>query len=594
MKENIVCMVEEQAKRLDNLDAFRYKCEKTGSYKSISWNQLSELISSVSRSLISLGYGFADNVGIFSDNRPEWVVADLGILGVRGVTVPFYATSSRQQLKYIADETKMRLIFVGNKEQYEKASWLLENSETVKKIVVFDSNISCDNNKCIGWTEFIQLAGTNQFQDDLLKVKSEAKPEDLATIIYTSGTTGESKGVMLTHASYIYTFKIHDERLKVSKTDVSACFLPLSHVFERTWTFYILHCGAINVFIENPREVVNLLPRIKPTVMCAVPRFFEKTYDGVQLEISKWPGIKRAIFNWAICVGHKRSDYLSKNAKVPTLLSFKYSIADKLVLEKFRKVFGGNIRFMPCAGAAISKAHLRFFHAAGITVCYGYGTTETTATVSCFKDDVYDFDTVGSVMPGIEVKISPENEIMVKGKTLFQGYYKKPLDTEKVLKDGWYYTGDKGYLTENGDLVMTDRIKDLMKTSVGKYISPQKIELLFIQDNFIEQILPIGDGRKYVTALIVPSFDMLKKEAKCLGLENLSNEELVSHEKIIHFYQSRIEKIQEEFSPYEKVIKFKLLAEPFSIQNGGLTNTLKVRRNKLAELYSEMIDEMYA
>ena len=249
---------------------------------------------------------------------------------------------------------------------------------------------------------------------------------------------------------------------------------------------------------------------------------------------------------------------------------------------------------MPCAGAAISKAHLRFFHAAGITVCYGYGTTETTATVSCFKDDVYDFDTVGSVMPGIEVKISPENEIMVKGKTLFQGYYKKPLDTEKVLKDGWYYTGDKGYLTENGDLVMTDRIKDLMKTSVGKYISPQKIELLFIQDNFIEQILPIGDGRKYVTALIVPSFDMLKKEAKCLGLENLSNEELVSHEKIIHFYQSRIEKIQEEFSPYEKVIKFKLLAEPFSIQNGGLTNTLKVRRNKLAELYSEMIDEMYA
>jgi long-chain acyl-CoA synthetase len=248
---------------------------------------------------------------------------------------------------------------------------------------------------------------------------------------------------------------------------------------------------------------------------------------------------------------------------------------------------------MPCAGAAISKTHLRFFHAAGIFVCYGYGATETSATVSCFKSDVYDFNTVGTIMPGIEVKISPDEEIMVKGGTVFQGYYKKPLDTEKVLKDGWYYTGDKGYITENGDLVMSDRIKDLMKTSIGKYISPQKIELLFIQDSFIEQILPIGDGRKYVTALIVPSFSMLMKEAESLGLQKLSPTELIKHESIIRFYQEKIEKIQEEFTPYERIVKFKLLAEPFSIQNGGLTNTLKVRRNKLIEHYRELIDEMY-
>lgn len=593
MSENIVSMVLEQANRLGARDVFRYKCEKTGAYKNIKWNELPDLIQSVSQALISLGYGYADNIGIFSDNSPEWVIADLGIMGVRGVTVPFYATSSKQQLKYIVDETQMGLIFVGNQEQYEKASWLLENSESIKKIVVFDPNITCKNESSIAWTEFIQLAKTNQYIDELASIKSEANPDDLATIIYTSGTTGESKGAMLTHKSFIYAFKIHDQRLVVDETDVSACFLPLSHVFERTWTFYILHCGATNVFVDNPREIVTLLPKIKPTVMCAVPRFFEKTYEGVQLELSKWPKIKRQIFNWSVNVGYKRSEYLSKNQKVPFILSLRYSLADKVVLKKFRNVFGGNIRFMPCAGAAISMAHLRFFHAAGIFVCYGYGATETSATVSCFKSDVYDFNTVGTIMPGIEVKISPDEEIMVKGGTLFQGYYKKPLDTEKVLRDGWYYTGDKGYITENGDLVMSDRIKDLMKTSIGKYISPQKIELLFIQDSFIEQILPIGDGRKYVTALIVPSFPILKKEAECLGLQKLSPAELVKHVSIIRFYQEKIDKIQEEFTPYERIVKFKLLAEPFSIQNGGLTNTLKVRRNKLIEHYRELIDEMY-
>jgi len=310
--------------------------------------------------------------------------------------------------------------------------------------------------------------------------------------------------------------------------------------------------------------------------------------------VSKWSNLKKSIFNWAINIGNKRSDYLCKSAKVPFILSLKHNIADKVVLEKFRKIFGGNVRFMPCAGAAISMTHLRFFHAAGIFVCYGYGATETSATVSCFKSDVYDFNTVGSVMPGVEVRISPEDEILVKGGTVFQGYYKKPLDTEKVLKDGWYYTGDKGYLTEYGDLVMTDRIKDLMKTSVGKYISPQKIELLFVQDPYIEQIIPIGDGRKYVTALIVPSFEMLKREAQSLGLQNLSPSELIRNESIIRFYKERIDKIQEDFTPYEKIIKFRLLAEPFSIQNGGLTNTLKVRRNKLIEQYKDLIEQMYS
>ena len=594
MKENIVSMVMERAARYGSREVFRFKNNITNTYQSISWDEFARDINKVSRALISLGLGYADNIGIFSDNRPEWVISDLGILGTRGVVVPFYATSSKQQLKYIADETSMKLIFVGNREQYDKALWLIENSESVRTIVTFNPDIAANSENCINWRDFINLAGQNQNIEELNLLMQDIHPDDVATIIYTSGTTGESKGVMLTHANLIYAFKIHDERLSVSDIDVSACFLPLSHVFERTWTLYILHCGATNVFIENPREIVKQLPIIKPNLMCTVPRFFEKTYEGIQFELSKWPTSKRKIFEWAINVGHKRSDYLSKNQKPPVGLSIKYSIADKLVLKKLRYVFGGNIRFMPCAGAAINSSLLRFFHAAGIFIDYGYGTTETTATVSCFKADRYDFNTSGTIMPGIEVRISNDGEILIKGNTVFKGYFKKPEDTNKTLVDGWYCSGDQGYITENGDLVMTDRIKDLMKTSVGKYISPQKIELMFTQDPYIEQIVPIGDNHKFVAALIVPSFEMLKKEAEIMGLHAMSNSELILQTEIIDFLQARIDKIQEDTTPYERVVKFKLLSESFSIQNGALTNTLKVRRNKLIEQYKELIDGMYS
>jgi len=594
MKENIVSMVLERASRYGSRDVFRYKVGDSNSYKGISWSELVDKTQNVSRALKVLGFGFADNIGIFSDNRPEWVIADLGILGVRGVVVPFYATSSKQQIKYIVDETEMRLIFAGNQDQYEKALWLLENTESVKTIVVFDPNITSKDKNIISWSDFLNLAEQNEFSLELNQLIQEAQPDDLATIIYTSGTTGESKGVMLTHASFIYTFKIHDERLDVFDTDISACFLPLSHVFERTWTYYILHCGATNVFIENPREIVKQLPIIKPTVMCAVPRFFEKTYEGVQLEISKWSSIKRSFFNWAISIGHKRSDFLCNNEKPSLGFTIKYSIADKLVLQKFRSLFGGKIRFMPCAGAAISPSHIRFFHATGIFVTYGYGATETSATVSCFKSDRYDFNSSGSIMPRIEVRISHEGEILIKGGTIFKGYYKKPEETNKVFIDGWYYSGDQGYLTENGDLVMTDRIKDLMKTSVGKYISPQRIELIFSQDPYIDQIIPIGDNQKYVTAIIVPSFEMLKKESERMGIDSMSSSDLIQQSRIINFIQERIDIIQADFTPYEKVVKFRLLSEPFSIQNGALTNTLKVRRNTLIEQYRDLIEEMYS
>lgn len=594
MKEHLYDMLMERAERFGSREVFKFKKTNSTEYGSFSWIDVADKVRAVSSALYSLGFRHGDNIGIFSDNKPEWTISDFGILGVRGVVVPFYATSSKQQLKYIVDETKMKLIFVGNLEQYEKALWLLDNTETIKNIVVYDSSIILNNEKCIAWDEFCQLGTSNNNSEALADIMKEAQSEDLATIIYTSGTTGEPKGVMLDHSTFFYCFQIHDERLDVVESDVSACFLPLSHVFERTWTYFILYRGASNAYIDNPREIVKYLPVIKPTLMCTVPRFFEKTYEGIQLELSKWPAIKQNIFNWAITVGHKRSEYLCKNQNIPTGLKIKYALANKLVLKKLRGVFGGNIKFMPCAGAAISPKLLRFFHAAGIFVNYGYGATETTATVSCFKEKTYDFDTCGSIMPGIQVKISDQGEILVKGSTVFKGYYNKPDATQKSLIDGWYHTGDQGYITPTGNLVMQDRIKDLMKTSVGKYVSPQKIELLFGQDPFIEQVIAIGDNRKYVTALIVPSFEMLKKEVEKLGVAFTDYKDLAANESVNLFYAKRLEEIQEEFTPYEKVVKFKLLSEPFSIQNGLLTNTLKVRRNELIKLYSKEIEEMYS
>jgi long-chain acyl-CoA synthetase len=327
--------------------------------------------------------------------------------------------------------------------------------------------------------------------------------------------------------------------------------------------------------------------------MCTVPRFFEKTYDGIQQEYEKWPSFKRRIFSWSISVGHKYIQYSKDSKKAPKLLEFKNSIANKLVFKKLRSIFGGRIKVMPCSGAAIDPKLIKFFHATGTFINYGYGATETTATVSCYRSDVYNFDYCGSIMPEVSVKIGENQEIFVKGKTIFKAYYNKPEETEKVLIDGWYKTGDEGYIVDDEYLVMTDRIKDLIKTSGGKYVSPQKLEMLIGQNKFIEQIVILGDNRKYITALIVPSFENLKEYSKKFGLDPNNIEMLVSNKNMIDLIQEQIDNCQADLTPYEKVVKFTLLPETFNINNQTLTNTLKIRRKIIEQQYKELIDEMY-
>jgi long-chain acyl-CoA synthetase len=533
-------------------------------------------------------------IGIFSNNRPEWSIADYGILGIRGVTVPFFGTATKEQVKYIVDETAMKLIFTGNKEQFEKAYWLFENTKSLETIVYFGPDKLTEDDRCIRWEDFLATASGNEFQEKLEVLQEEAGPNDLATLLYTSGTTGEPKGVMLTHDNFMSCFEIHKERLDVNQNDVSMCFLPLSHVFERTWSYYMMYCGVENVFLENPREVINELPVVNPTVMCVVPRFFEKTYEGIQNEFNIWPAYKKRIFNWSIKTGQAISEYKARNERIPFFLSLKRSIADRLVLKKLRNIFGTKMRTMPCSGAAISEDLLRFFHATGLFVNYGYGATETTATVSCFRTDSYNFETCGTVMPEVEVKISEAGEIQVRGRTVFKGYYKKPEQTSEVLNNGWYSTGDEGYLVDENQLVMTDRMRDLFKTSVGKYVSPQKLELLIGQNRFVEQVITFGDNQKFITALIVPSFENLALEMKKLGVQTSDPRQLIQEPNVLNLFEKELEKAQTTLAPFERIARFTLLAEPFSIENNGLTSTLKVRRKVIRDQHRTAIEQMYS
>ncbi len=590
MKElHLAHVINNRVKKYGDREIFKFKKDKD--FESTSWNQFKEKLDCVSKYLVSEGIKTADNIGIYSQNYPEWTICDLGIVSVRAVVVPIYATSTYNQLEYIINETEMQVVCVGDDIQLEIALKTLDKTEYLKRIITFNCSTSEDK-RVVSFEDILKIEYGKEIEEAVNRQLSAASIDDLATIIYTSGTTGEPKGVMLNHSNFIKSFEIHDIRIKLYENDVSMCFLPLSHVFERTWTYYILYSGAINVYNVNPKAIIEELPKVKPTVMCAVPRFFEKTYEGITQEVETWSSLKKDIFNWALSTGLKYIEY-QKDAITPPLgLQLKRKIANALVMKKLRKVFGGNIKYMPCAGAAIDPDILKFFHAMGLMVNYGYGATETTATVSCMRTDKYDFEYTGSIMPDVEVKINEgDNMILIKGGTVFKGYYKKPKETAETLIDGWYYSGDQGLIPKEGTLLMQERIKDIIKTSTGKYISPQKIELILSKSDLIEQLCIVGDNRKYLTALIVPTYDKIKNILK--GIDLSDNKKLVDNQDVINMMQNSIDNLLKELPSYEKVVKFTLLPEPFTIDNTLLTNSLKIRRKQVNVTYVDTIENMY-
>jgi long-chain acyl-CoA synthetase len=576
-------------------NAIYYKDELLKTWVGISWIDFGKTTQNLSKALLNFGIKEQQNLGIFSENSPEWIIADIAIMSIRAVTVPIYATNSKNEVEYIINDSEISVIFVGCQQEYDKALEILESNNYLKLIVALSKDVNLQNNKnSIHLNDFIALETNEIIENELQKRYYEAAETDLASIIYTSGTTGEPKGVMLDHTNFMESLKAHDYELEVSENDSSLSFLPLSHIYERSWVFFCLHRGIKVYFNQNPKLIAEVLKEVKPTVMCTVPRIFEKIFAAIQDKRKEASPTKMKLASWALGIGnayynkHKRID-----KKVPLALKFKHKIADKLVLSKLREVFGGRIKFMPCGGAPLSADMVSFFHSFGLNIKCGYGLTETTATVSLFGYKHFEFNSAGKAIHGTEIIIGENDEILVKGPGVMKGYYKKPIETAEVFKDGWFCTGDAGKIDEHGNLIITDRIKDLMKTSGGKYIAPQKLEMALINDAFIEQIAVIGDQQKYVTALAVPSFENLKKYALEHKITFKDVEELINNNQIKDMFEKRFEELQKEFSVFEKIKKVTLLPKEFSIEAGEITATLKLKRKVIQQKYKELIDKMY-
>lgn len=591
-------LVHRRAEKYGDKVALKYRDYETSQWIPITWNQFSQTVRQVANALVELGVQEEENIGIFSQNKPECLYVDFGAFANRAVTIPLYATSSPAQAQYIINDAQIRYIFVGEQFQYDAAFSVFGFCQSLQQLIIFDRAVVRDprDMTSIYFDEFLETGKGLPNNDIVEERTSRASDDDLANILYTSGTTGEPKGVMLHHSNYMEAFRIHDIRLvDMSDQDISMNFLPLTHVFEKAWTYLCIHKGVQICINLRPVDIQTTIKEIRPTLMCSVPRFWEKVYAGVQEKIAQETGLKKAMMLDAIKVGKIHNiDYLRKGKTPPLMNQLKYKFYEKTVYALLKKTIGiENGNFFPTAGAAVPDEICEFVHSVGINMLVGYGLTESTATVSCFLNQGYEIGSVGTVMPDVEVKIGEENEILLRGKTITKGYYKKAEATAATIdKDGWFHTGDAGYL-KGDQLYLTERIKDLFKTSNGKYVSPQALETKLAIDRYIDQIAIIADQRKFVSALIVPVYGFVKDYAKEKGIEYKNMEELLQHPKVIGLFRARIDTLQQQFAHYEQVKRFTLLPEPFSMERGELTNTLKLKRPVVAKNYKELIDKMY-
>ena len=591
-------LVHTQAEKYGEKVALRHRDYSTSQWIPITWNQLADTSRKSANAFVKLGVEEQENIGIFAQNMPEWFYVDFGAFANRIVPIPFYATSSASQAQYIINDAQIRYLFVGDQYQYDTAFGVFGFCHSLKQLIIFDPKVKKDSRdvNSIYFEEFLAMGADLSEENIVAERTSRASEDDLANILYTSGTTGEPKGVMLHHSNYIEAFRIHEIRLtSMSDKDVSMNFLPLTHVFEKAWCYFCLYMGTEICINLKPVDIQTTIKEIRPTLMCSVPRFWEKVYAGVQEKINETKGLKRALMLDALRVGKIHNlDYLRVGKTPPATIRMKYKFYEKTIYSLLKKTIGiENGNFFPTAGAAVPDEICVFIQSVGINMMVGYGLTESTATVSCYPYSNFEIGSVGEIMPGVQVKIGADNEILLKGKTITKGYYKKPEETAAVFtEDGWFRTGDAGYL--KGDtLYLTERIKDLFKTSNGKYISPQALETKIAIDRYIDQIAIIADERKFVSALIVPIYPNVESYAKEKGIKYTDMKDLLQNPKIQELFKNRIGTLQQQFAPYEQIKRFTLLPEPFSMERGELTNTLKIKRAAIAKNYKEVIDKMY-
>ena len=591
-------LVHDQAKNYADREAMIYQDFGCEQWKSYSWNEFSSCVRTVSNAMLNLGVKVQENVGVFSQNCPQYLFCDYGAWGIRAVTVPFYATSSEQQIQFIINDAKIRFLFVGEQEQYEKAHRVMALCPTLERIIVFDRSVTLSprDPNALYFDDFLKLGDGFPRQTEVEKCAREATFDDLANILYTSGTTGESKGVMLTHGQYHAALEANGKCVNIHDDDRVLNFLPFAHIFEKAWAVLAVTVGATLIVNNDPKRVQQSMRETNPTCMSAVPRFWEKVYAGVMEKIEKAGSLQQRIFSNALAVGRKYNiEYLSRGKRPPLTLRLKYDVINKALFGKVRKELGlVNANIFPTAGAAISAHVEEFVHSIGINMIAGYGLTESLATVSCDRlGEPYSVGSVGRIIDGLDVKISEEGEVLLKGPSIFHGYYNRDdITAASFTEDGYFKTGDAGYI-KDGELFLTERIKYLFKTSNGKYIAPQMIETRLLVDKYIDQIAVIADERKFVSALIVPEYRLLEEYSKANGIEYGSMEELCADKRINEMIKERIDTLQQQLAYYEQVKRFTILPKPFTMENGELTNTLKLKRRVVNENYKAAIDKMY-
>jgi len=574
-------------------DAVALRFEREGSWRETTYATMVDRIDRVAAVLVGLGVNPGDRVGIFSPNLPEWIIADYGVMSIQGVSVPIYATSTADQASVIVADSGMRVLFVGTEAERDSALEILGACPELETVIAMTPGLADGDGRIFDLANLEAAAVPAEVAEDIARRRQRATSGDLATIIYTSGTTGVPKGVLLRHTNFVNQFTTMDNRFVVGEKDRSLCFLPLSHVYERTWSAYVFLKGASNTILSNPRQVVTAIADARPTVMVSAPRLYEKVHAAIHARVEAAPAYRQKLFGWAIAVGDEywRARYAAEQPAFG--LKLKHAVADALVLKKIRNAVGGPKNFFSSGGAALDKHVEDFFLSVGLLICQGYGLTETAPMLTCNAPGAFRFGTVGRPIDGVEIRIAETGEIQVKGPNVTEGYFGKPEATAECFIDGWFKTGDIGHLDEEGYLVITDRIKDLIVTAGGKNVAPQHIESVIGKDHYIDQLAVVGDKRKFISAIVVPAFESLLEFAKERKLAFQDHDELIRLPEVVELYRKRIKEQSLPLAPFEKVKRFTLVAKQFSMQAGEITPTLKIRRKVVAEKYRELIERMY-
>jgi long-chain acyl-CoA synthetase len=592
MTENIASLFYGQVESNKGKTALRRK--KDGSYIDIKWEDYGHNVRKMACALINLGLKDGDRVAIFSYNCPEWAYMDLAALSLRAVVIPIYFKSNALQVEFILRDSKTSLIMVGDESQFATVNSIRDRLPDMKKVIYAGEKVPGKDPAALTVSSLLAGEADKVEAAELARRIGEISPDDIATLVYTSGTTGEPKGVMLSHKNLLANVRSDLTAVSMGKGDVGLSFLPTSHVLDRVVVHYMnIVIGGTVAYAGSLESVLEDIQLVRPTAMCGVPRMFEKIYSGIFDRVNSGPAMQKKLFHWAVVTGSAVVSKRAAKKPISPWLKLNYALADALIFVKIRKLFGGRMKLFASGGAYLQEEIDIFFRAIGIPIMHGYGLTEATCTVTLNTRDDFKPGTLGRPLPGVKISTAEDGEILVRGDLVMKGYYNRPEDSSEALEGGWLHTGDMGYIDGQGYLVMTDRKKDILVTSGGKNISPQRLETLLRTSRFIEQAVIIAERRRFVSALIVPDFLQLKQYCLGAGIEYSVPGEMVKKSEIIKLYEAEVDKVNSMLDSYEKIKSFVLMPQELTAEAGELTYTLKVKRRVVDEKYRAIIDKMY-